>query len=112
MKKITKIQNYKNLILQILEKYELCESQFVLSGLELVGYDNAEFWLNMVEYITKIKGIEELPNYLFLMQKISREDLLKILDNIQNNNNFQTFEDTYFEFTSLLKTIKKNEKSR
>ncbi|MBQ8472952.1 MAG: hypothetical protein IJ501_05560 [Bacilli bacterium] len=109
---LRKMQEYKNLILGILEKYELCESYFVLSGLELVGYQNADFWLKVVEYIKRNKGIDELPNYLTLMKLVSHEDLLNCLKEIQNKDNFKNFEDSYLEFTSLLQTIKEVKKSR
>lgn len=112
MEKNNKMQNYECLILQILEKYELCESYFVLSGLELVGYQNADFWLKVVEYIRITKGIEEIPNYLSLMGLVNHEDLLNCLKEIQNKDNFSTFEESYLEFTSLLQTVKEVKRSR
>ena len=99
---------YLNLIKRILRNYELGDSYLILKGLELVGYENINFWFQLVHFVKKYKGIETLVTYVDVMQEIGKDNLLFFMNIIKDRS--LSFEDSYEMFVKLLtKTNKYSE---
>ena len=93
-----------NTIETILNKYS-ANSSWVLYGLEIVGFENSEFWLNVVDYVSKAKGIDAISSYVIPMSQMNREELLIALKGINNPEVFPKFIDSYLVFVNLLKEV-------
>ena len=96
---------YRNLITRILRNYELGDSYLILQGLELIGYDNINFWFQLVHLVKKYKGIETLVAYIDVMQEIGKDNLVFFMNIIKDKS--LSFEDSYEMFIKLLIKTKK-----
>ena len=99
-----KMKKNLKIIETILTKYKT-NSAWVLYGLEIVGFENSNFWLNVVDYVSKAKGIDALSSYVIPMSQMNKEDLLEFLRNINNPELFPEFVDSYLMFVNLLKEV-------
>ena len=98
----------RKFILEILKKYELGDAYLILQGLDLLGYENMHFWLTVVDFVKKYKGIESLVAYIDVMQLIGRDRLLFFMKEI--NSKALDFKESYEKFASLLLEVKKYSK--
>ena len=98
--------NSRNLIINILKEYELGDAYLVLQGLDLIGFENMNFWLQVVDYVNKYKGNESLVFYINAMQLIGSRILLFYMNEI--NNNTLDFNERYEKYIHLLTETKKN----
>ena len=105
----TKSVNFRtqleNAIKNIFTKYELWEGYYVLTGLDLVGFDNYEFWMNVVEQIERYKGFECLPVYISIMEQMERYELLALIEVLKTNKKYSNIEISYMEFVDILSKI-------
>ena len=102
---------YKDVIRRIINKYEIKHSYWILSALELVGLENSDFWLQVVNYVEKTKGIDEISNYVILIQLLSLEDLRSFIKTIKDYNQRFSYEESYNIFTEVHRSILNEKKS-
>lgn len=106
--------DYLGVINYILEKYEIGETFWILTGLEVAGIENYKIWLDFVEYTKETEYFEYLPSYILIMKKILREDEVFSLDNLFKSNEFKTSNEIYSRFMDMLNKIciKNEEKTK
>ena len=95
----------RNLIIDILKDYELGDAYLIIKGLDLIGYENTDFWFKIVDIVRKYKGLEFLVVYVDVMQLLGKEDLNFFMTDI--NNKYVNFNDKYRAFLKLLVQTKK-----
>ena len=95
----------RNIILETLRNYELGDAYLIIKGLDILGYDNIDFWFQLVEIIKKYKGLDYLPFYINIMEELGNKKLNFYMNEFKNK--YTDFQDIYIEFIGLLSETKK-----
>lgn len=97
-------RSYK-LIVETLKNNELGDAYLILQGLELIGYQNIDFWFKVVDEVKNNNKIETLVEYIDAMQQLDRENLLYFINEITSR--YTNFQDIYKAFISLINEVNK-----
>lgn len=84
--------NYSKLIINILEKYELKDSYFIINGLQLVGIENIQFWLDFVNYVDTNQSLNELGGFITIMSSLDNHYLKEAIKIIKIKKDFEVFQ--------------------